>query len=132
MVINIIFLILLMGSKSELTLQRDEFKIGIFEKLTDKQSVFLWQLCFYVMKRLHIVVLSVVFIFGMKELNIYYIGLMYFFVAYVSSLATYRKSGITLLLWAAFFIWLQYLWSLIQPYFDPNGALTKIFMMLTF
>ena len=41
------------------------------------------------------------------ELNIYYIGLMYFFVAYVSSLASYRKSGIVLLVWAASFIWIQ-------------------------
>lgn len=106
MVINLIFLILLMGSKSELKYQRDEFKIGIFDKLTDKQSIFLWQLFFYILKRLHIVILSLIFYFGMREFNIYYIGLMYFFVAYVSSLATYRKSGIILLVWASFFIWI--------------------------
>lgn len=118
MVLNLIFLILLMGSKHELRLQRDEFRIGIFEKLTDKQSVFLWQLFFYVLKRMHVFILSLIFYFGMRELNIYYIGLMYFFVAYVSSLATYRKSGQVLVMYAAFFIWIQYLWSLIQNSFD--------------
>ena len=42
MLLNIIFMILLISCKHELKLQRDEFKVGIFEKLTDKKSVFLW------------------------------------------------------------------------------------------
>lgn len=114
MAINVIFLILLMSSREGLRLQRDEFRVGIFEKLTDKRSNFLWQLFFYVLKRLHIILLSLIFVFGMKEFNIYYIGLLYFFVVYTSSLATYRKSGMILVSYAAFFIWIQYFWSLIQ------------------
>lgn len=65
------------------------------------------------LKRLHVFLLSAIFIFGMKEFNIYYIGLLYFFVVYTSSLATYRKSGMTLVIYAAFFIWIQYIWSLV-------------------
>jgi len=67
----------------------------------------------------------------MKEFNIYYIGLLYFFVVYTSSLATYRRSGLVLVSYAAFFIWVQYLWSLIQNRFDPQGFLYKILTMLT-
>jgi hypothetical protein len=67
----------------------------------------------------------------MKEFNIYYIGLLYFFVVYTSSLATYRKSGMILVSYAAFFIWIQYFWSLIQNQFDPQGYLYRFFMMLT-
>lgn len=106
MVLNIIFMIQLMSTRYDLRLQRDEFRVGLFEKLTDKKSVFLWQLFFYVLKRLHVVLLSLIFIFGMKEFNIYYIGLLYFFVVYTSSLATYRKSGMVLVIYAAFFIWI--------------------------
>lgn len=67
----------------------------------------------------------------MKEFNIYYIGLLYFFVVYTSSLATYRKSGMILVSYAAFFIWIQYLWSLIQNNFDSQGYFYRFFMMLT-
>lgn len=56
---------------------------------------------------------AAIFIFGMKEFNIYYIGLLYFSVVYTASLLTYRKSGMTLVIYAAFFIWIQYFWSLI-------------------
>lgn len=42
MALNVIFLILLMSSREGLRLQRDEFRVGIFEKLTDKKSNFLW------------------------------------------------------------------------------------------
>ena len=64
MVINLMFLIIMMGSKKDLQLQRNEFKHGMFKKLTDKQSNFLYQLFFYVLKRIHIPVLLTIFIFG--------------------------------------------------------------------
>ena len=109
-----VFLIALMKYQSELKVQRDEIKIAIFTKFTDYRSNFLWQLFYYILKRIHIVLLSLIFVYGMKEINIYYIGLMYFFVVYTSSLVRYRESGRVLVLWAGFFIWVQYLWSLIK------------------
>jgi len=42
----------------------------------------------------------------MKELNVYYVGLMFFFVVYAASLRTYRESGLILIYYASFFIWL--------------------------
>jgi hypothetical protein len=62
---------------------------------------------FYVLKRLHVVALLFIFIFQMKELNIYYVGLMFFFIMFASSLNTYRKYGRWLVVYAAFFIWLM-------------------------
>ena len=109
-----VFLIALMKYQSELKVQRDEIKIAIFTKFSDYRSNFLWQLFYYILKRIHIVLLSLIFVYGMKEINIYYIGLMYFFVVYTSSLVRYRESGRVLVLWAGFFIWVQYLWSLIK------------------
>jgi hypothetical protein len=112
-VTGLIFFILLIPSRHILKLQRDEFRISLFKKLTDKKSTFLYQIMFYVLKRIHIFLLFLVFVFGMQEINLYYIGLMFFFVIFASSLNTYRKSGKILVLYAAFFIWIQYLWSLI-------------------
>ena len=109
-----VFLIALMKYQNELKVQRDEIKIAIFTKFSDYRSNFLWQLFYYILKRIHIVLLSLIFVYGMKEINIYYIGLMYFFVVYTSSLVRYRESGRVLVLWAGFFIWVQYLWSLIK------------------
>ncbi len=65
------------------------------------------QLLFYILKRIHILLLFLVFIFGMREINIYYIGLMFFFVVFSASLSTYRAAGLLLIYYAAFFIWLQ-------------------------
>lgn len=109
MVTNIIFLLLLMGTIKDMKtyLQNDTFKEGIFKKLTDKNSNFLWQLCFYILKRIHVPILLVIFVFGLKEFNIFYIGLLYFFVVYVSSLHNYRQSGYTLTIYSSFFIWAQ-------------------------
>lgn len=107
MVINAVFLIIQLYCKKDLMLQRNEFKDGLFKMMTDKKSNFMWQISFYILKRLHIPVLLIIFAFGIKQLNIYYVGLLYFFVMYTSSLATYRKSGYTLIIYASFFIWIQ-------------------------
>ena len=96
----------MMSAKKDLQLQRNEFKHGLFKKLSDKNSNFLWQLFFYILKRIHIPLLLVIFLFGLQEFNIFYIGLLYFFVMYTSSLATYRKSGYVLVVYASLFIWL--------------------------
>lgn len=107
MVLNIIFLLLLMGSKSDLSHKRDEFRRALFDKITDRKKIFLYQLFFYILKRVHVFILFFIFLFGMRELNIYYIGLMYFFVVYTASLATFRNSGLVLVVYTASFIWLQ-------------------------
>ncbi len=85
------------------------------------------------LERLHIILLSLIFIFGMKELNIFYIGLLFFSVIYVSSLASYRKSGKILIVYASFFIWIQYFWSLYnndKGDTEPNDFVEKLFSML--
>lgn len=67
----------------------------------------------------------------MQSINIYYIGIMYFFVVYTSSLARYRESGKILIIWAGFFIWVQYLWSLFKGKFEQDGDTFRIFTMVT-
>jgi hypothetical protein len=37
-----------------------------------------------------------------------------------------------MIIFAAFFIWINYFWSIASPMFDKNGFVYKIFMMLTF
>jgi hypothetical protein len=83
-------------------------------------------------KRIHIFILTPIVVFGLAELNLYYIILLIFFVKYASSLVSYRKSGNNLVGFAAFFIWINYFWSIAQPYFDKDDFTSKIFMMLTF
>ena len=56
---------------------------------------------------------------------------MYFFIIYTSSLVAYRKSDYTLIVYASFFIWLQYLWSLYKDKFKDYDTITKILTMVT-
>jgi hypothetical protein len=53
----------------------------------------------------------------MDSINIFYIGLLYFFMKYVSSEASYRKSGSKLVIFTGFFIWIAYIWSLLKEDF---------------
>jgi hypothetical protein len=81
---------------------------------------------------LHVFVLTGIFAFVFTGLNIYFIGLLYFFLRYVSSLKAYRKSGSILLAFAGFFIWLNYIWSLLKKNgvsFDEN--IDKLLDILT-
>lgn len=123
MITNIICMIILIRSNDTLRNLRNDFKDGIFEKLTNPKNNFLWQLLFYFLKHLHVFVLTGIFAFVFTGLNIYFIGLLYFFLRYVSSLKAYRKSGSRLLAFAGFFIWLNYIWSLLKKNgvsFDEN------------
>ena len=116
-------MITLIRSTDTLRGLRNDFKDGIFEKLTNPKNNFLWQILFYFLKLLHIFVLCGIFAFVFTGLNIYFIGLLYFFLRYVSSIKAYRKSGVRLLAFAGFFIWLNYIWSLLKKNgisFDEN------------
>lgn len=75
---------------------------------------FLWQLSFFFLQRIHLILLCSIFAVGMNAINLYYIGLLYFFMKYVSSVLAYRKSGSKLVSFTAFFIWVPYIWSLIK------------------
>ena len=114
MLINISCMIILIRSNDTLKKLRNDFKDNTFEKLTDPKNNFLWQISFYLLKHLHIIVLCGIFAFAFTGLNIYFIGLLYFFLRYVSSPKAYRKSGTRLLAFAGFFIWLNYIWSLLK------------------
>ena len=113
-IINILCMVVLIRSRDTLKALRNNFKDSIFEKITNPKNNFLWQLSFYFLKHLHIFVLCGIFAFVFTGLNIYFIGLLYFFLRYVSSPQAYRKSGPTLLAFAGFFIWLNYIWSLLK------------------
>jgi hypothetical protein len=84
------------------------------------------------MKRLHVVILGALFILGMEEISLYFVGLMFFFVLFTASTNDYRKYGFALVYYAAFFIWIAYFWSVISYLFDPKGVVYKLFMMFTF
>ena len=107
MYINMMALIMLIPARFILTIQRDEFRIALFKKMSDKHSNLLWQLSFYVVKRMHILCLFLIFVLCMQEINIYFIGLMFFFVIFSTSLPSYRKYGMTLVYFASFFIWIK-------------------------
>jgi hypothetical protein len=64
------------------------------------------------MQRIHVVLLCMIFMIGMNSINIYYIGLLYFILKFVSSTPQYRKSKNTLVTFTAFFIWIPYIWRL--------------------
>jgi hypothetical protein len=41
----------------------------------------------------------------MQEVNVYYIGLLFFFISFASSLNTYRRYCNMLVIYSSFFIW---------------------------
>jgi hypothetical protein len=133
MEVNLLFLILIMWSKATIGTEKNEFRLAIFKKLSNKKSIFLWQLSFYILKRFHIIVLAFMFVYGLQEFNVFYIGLLYFLIMYISSLATYRKSKYMLVAYASFFIWIQYLWSLLTKtsLFNKSSMVYKIMTMIT-
>jgi hypothetical protein len=93
MTINLYFMIQMIPFRNNLATQRSEFSVTLFKKIADKKSNILWQLFFYILKRFHIVLLAAIFIFGMQEINVYFIGLMFFFVSFAASIKTYRVYG---------------------------------------
>lgn len=84
------------------------------------------------MKRLHIIVLGLLFYLGMEEITLYFVGLMVFFMLFTASTEDYRKYGFALVYYAAFFLWIGYFWSTISYWFNPKGFVFKLFMMFTF
>jgi len=66
-----------------------------------------------------------IFVYGIREINIYYIGLLYFFIKYTSSLDSYRKSRAKLIIFTGFFIWIQYIWSYIKKQYNFENPLSK-------
>jgi len=86
---------------------------------------------------MHLIVLPSIFLFSLTGINLYFVGLLYFSLRYVSSLQAYRKSGPILLIFTSFFIWIKYLWEYARKDFtDYTGAdysnLIKLLDMLTF
>lgn len=122
-VLNIIFMIVLMKYQTAITESRNEFQTELFEKMATARRNFLWQLSFFVLERIHLILLCSIFAIGMDAINIYYIGLLYFFMKYVSSVESYRKSGSKLVAFTAFFIWVPYIWKLLKNdlYADCKG-----------
>lgn len=105
--VTLLFLILLIPSRYILKMQRDDTKHTLFKTMADKKSNFLWQFLFYVLKRLHIIVLGLLFFLGMEEISLYFVGLMFFFVMFTASTNDYRKYGNVLVYYAGFFIWIE-------------------------
>ena len=91
--------------------------------MATERKNFLWQIGFFVLQKIHLILLCSIFAIGMDAINIYYIGLLYFFMKYVSSVASYRKSGSKLVLFTGFFIWIAYIWKLLKVdfYSDCKG-----------
>lgn len=102
-----------------------------------QEGNFLWQVSFFVLQNIHIVLLLTIFFIGMNAINVFYIGLLYFIIKYVSSVAQYRKSKWGLVTFTAFFIWVPYLWNVLKggtgdnANFDENGVIYKLMQMLT-
>lgn len=95
-----------MKHRGELKDKRDQIKKDLLDKVTNSESNFLWQVAFYLLKFIHIIVLTGIFLFSITGVNLYFIGLLYFFLRYVSSMHAYRKCGTTLVAYAGFFIWI--------------------------
>lgn len=136
-VLNIIFMIVITRYQKEQTQSRNEFQDSIFKAMASDRRNFLWQLSFFVLQRIHLILLCSIFLVGMNDINIFYIGLLYFFMKYVSSLAVYRKSGSKLVMFTAFFVWIPYGWELVKHDFynskkpEDQDFFYKLMQMIT-
>jgi hypothetical protein len=100
----------------KLTFQHNYNKTWITEfsqKIKDKNSSTFWRIGFFLMRYAHNLVLVALLLKGKSDLNSFQnLGFMIFFVLYTASEAVYRKTGILLIIFVAFFIAGQYYYSL--------------------
>lgn len=121
---------ILVGYQHQLTQGKNELQENLFERMAKENSNFLWQLSFFVLQKIHLILLCSIFAIGMDDINVYYIGLLYFFMKYVSSVQAYRKSGSKLVMFTAFFIWAPYIWKLIKSDFYKKDTEKDFFYKL--
>lgn len=84
-VLNIVFMFVLSAYRKDLNMSRGQITEKIFKKMANDKKNFLWQLSFFLLQRIHIVLLCAIFMIGMNSINVYYIGLLYFILKFISS-----------------------------------------------
>jgi hypothetical protein len=134
---NILCMSVLIRTKDSLKDLRDNFRRDVFDRITKNDSNFLFKISFYLLKYIHLIVLPSIFLFSITGINLYFIGLLYFSMRYISSLQAYRKSGPILLVFTSFFIWIKYLWEYARDGFTASygkeySDIVKALDMLTF
>lgn len=93
--------------------ETDYLKEAAFKKMKNKNTSIFWKFFFFFLKSVHTLALFMLFIMGMFKMNLYHMGLMFFFVVYSASQELYRRTSVLLIVFTAFFIWGQYYYSLI-------------------
>ena len=97
---------LMIAGLRRLNMEESNFvKNALFERMKSEHTSVLWKFAFFGIKFLHMLALLTLFIVGSVEINLYHLGLLFFFIFYISSQALYRKTSMLLVIFASFFIW---------------------------
>mmetsp|Transcript_33905 Transcript_33905/g.33008 ORF Transcript_33905/g.33008 Transcript_33905/m.33008 type:complete len:302 (+) Transcript_33905:166-1071(+) len=116
-------MVLMIPLKNVIRLMRVDIRDTFFKKCTHPNMGTLWRMIFYFIKRIHIFVLVLIFVLAIANITFFTLGLMFFFAVFCSSTPTYRQSGKVMIYFTAFFIWVQYLTSLISRSSNITTAL---------
>lgn len=109
--IVILMFCMMIPGKKLLNSKSLEIKCFILNKMESKESNVLWKLLFYLMQYLHLIILIVMMVIGIKE-SMQGICFMILFIIYSSSTTLYRKSAVLLVILISYFIWGQYFFTL--------------------
>jgi len=112
---------LLNKSKKYLKLNERDKKDIFLRKLTDEDSPTLYHILFFILDRLDVAVCFVIFFSGVNKIDFYHIALIFFLVAFTLAPNCFKRNFIILLIYANFFVFEKYIYTLIQDYIDPNG-----------
>jgi hypothetical protein len=91
----------------------EEVKNSFFNKMRTNDTSILWKFLFFFLKYIHILTLFLIFFLGVTNIDLYNLGLMFFFIVFTAEPSWYRNGSIFLIIFAGFFIWGEYYWTLI-------------------
>jgi len=119
----IIFALMIAGSKNINETTLSYLKISLFTKMESKITSILWKFLFFFMKSIHTLALFLLFVLGAFEMNLYNLGLMFFFMIFTAFPACYRRCSVLLVIFASFFIWGEYFWTLVYSKVSKDSDL---------
>lgn len=76
---------LMIAAKRILDDETDYLKEAAFKRMKSSHTSILWKFFFFFLKTVHTLALFMLFVMGMFEMNLYHLGLMFFFVVYSAS-----------------------------------------------
>jgi len=134
LVVTFFCLLMINNYVNQLKVQKDDLRMMLFIRLSGRNSTTFQHYSFFFLKYIHVFVLLIIFIIGIEDINIFYIGIMFLFIIFAPSSRTYRKSGKLLLIYVSLFIYFTYFYEFLRktPFIESNEIVKTILYLFSF